>query len=62
MAAVLRRQCCLSFPQELRVFGLLNICGVKSVKISVFTPVKSSDEAKRKKWIEEVKILGENEK
>lgn len=42
--------------------GVLEFCGIKPVKISVFTSIKSSDEAKRKKWLEEVKNLGENQK
>lgn len=42
--------------------GVLEFCGVKPVKTSVFSPVKSSDEAKRKKWLEEVKGLGEKQK
>lgn len=42
--------------------GVLEFCGVKPVKISIFSPVKSSDETKRKKWLEEVKGLGEKQK
>ena len=42
--------------------GVLEFCGIKPVKISVFSPVKSSDEAKRKQWLEEVRQLGENQK
>ncbi len=42
--------------------GVLEFCGIKPVKISAFSPVKSSDEAKRKQWLEEVRQLGENQK
>jgi NAD(P)H dehydrogenase (quinone) len=38
--------------------GVLEFCGIKPVKISVFAPVKSADNAKRKKWLDEVEILG----
>lgn len=38
--------------------GVLEFCGIKPVKISVFAPVKSSDDLKRKKWLDEVEILG----
>lgn len=42
--------------------GLLEFCGIKPVKITVFSGIKSSDETKRKKWLEVVKELGENQK
>ena len=42
--------------------GILEFCGIKPVRITVFSGIKSSDEAKRKKWLEEVKILGEKQK
>ena len=42
--------------------GLLEFCGIKPVKITVFSGIKSSDEAKRKKWLDQVKVLGENQK
>jgi NAD(P)H dehydrogenase (quinone) len=42
--------------------GVLQFCGIKPVKISVLSPVKSSDEARRKKWLEEIKELGEKQK
>ena len=31
--------------------GVLEFCGVKPVKINVFSGIKTSDEAKRKKWL-----------
>lgn len=42
--------------------GVLEFCGIKPVKISVFAPVKSSDELKREKWLTEVETLGRNQK
>lgn len=39
--------------------GVLEFSGFKPVKISAFSPVKSSTEAKRKKWLAEVEKLGE---
>ena len=42
--------------------GVLEFCGIKPVNISVFSPIKSSDEAKRKKWLDQAKVLGENQK
>jgi len=42
--------------------GVLEFCGIKPVKISVFAPVKSSDDLKRKKWLSEVETLGRNQK
>jgi len=40
--------------------GVLEFCGIKPVKISVFAPLKSSDEKKRNKWLNEVETLGKN--
>ena len=42
--------------------GVLEFCGIKPVKITSFAPVKSSDEAKRKKWLAEVEKLGKQQK
>ncbi len=42
--------------------GVLEFCGIKPVKISVFTTVKSSDDKKRKQWLEEVEALGKGQK
>ena len=42
--------------------GILEFCGIKPVKISVFAPVKSSNDLKRKKWLDEVETLGRNQK
>lgn len=38
--------------------GILEFCGISPVKISTFAPIKSSDEKKRKKWLEEAEKLG----
>lgn len=38
--------------------GVLEFCGIKPVKITAFAPIKSSDETKRKKWLNEVEALG----
>lgn len=41
--------------------GVLEFCGIKPVKITAFAPVKSSDDKKRKKWLEEVEELGKKQ-
>ena len=38
--------------------GILEFCGIKPVKVSIFSIIKSSDENKRKKWLNEVEKLG----
>jgi len=42
--------------------GVLNFCGIKPVKITTFEPIKTSNETKRKKWLEKVEKLGANSK
>jgi len=42
--------------------AILEFCGIKPVKITSFAPVKSSTDLKRKKWIDEVELLGRNQK
>ena len=42
--------------------GVLKFCGIKPVKIKVFSPVKAADDVKRKKWLEEVEQLGYDQK
>ena len=42
--------------------AILEFCGIKPVKISSFAIVKSSTEMNRKKWLDEVEILGEKQK
>ncbi len=39
--------------------GILGFCGIKPIRITSFSPVKSSDDKKRKQWIKEVEELGE---
>ncbi|WP_439182141.1 NAD(P)H-dependent oxidoreductase [Carboxylicivirga taeanensis] len=38
--------------------GVLHFCGVKPVKITAFSPLKTSSAAKRLKWLEQVEQLG----
>jgi NAD(P)H dehydrogenase (quinone) len=40
--------------------AILEFCGIKPVKITVFTPLKSSTDLIRKKWLLEVELLGRN--
>ncbi len=42
--------------------GVLEFCGIKPVKITVFAEIKTSDEAKRIKWIDKVMELGEKQR
>jgi len=42
--------------------GVLEFCGIKPVKITTFGPVKTSDDRKRKKWINQVEKLGLEQK
>lgn len=39
--------------------GILEFCGIKPVKITTFSPIKSSTEIKRKRWLIAVEKLGE---
>mgnify|MGYP003396533328 FL=1 len=41
--------------------AILEFCGIKPVRITSFSPVKSSDELKRKKWLNEVEALGKKQ-
>ncbi len=38
--------------------GVLEFCGIKPVNITVCTPINTSDDAKRKKWLAEIELLG----
>jgi putative NADPH-quinone reductase len=38
--------------------GILEFSGIKPVRITAFTPVKSSNDLKRQKWLKEVEELG----
>jgi putative NADPH-quinone reductase len=42
--------------------AILEFCGINPVSISAFAVVKSSDIKKRKKWLDEVERLGQNQK
>lgn len=42
--------------------GILEFSGIKPVKITSFAPIKSSDENKRKQWLDEVEILGKEQR
>jgi putative NADPH-quinone reductase len=42
--------------------GILEFCGIKPVRISAFSPLKSSNEKTRKKWLTEVENLGKKQK
>jgi len=39
----------------------LEFCGIRPVKITSFSPVKSSDELKRAKWLKQVELLGKQQ-
>ena len=41
--------------------GILEFSGIHPVKISSFSPIKSSDEKKRKQWLKEIEKLGEKQ-
>ncbi len=41
--------------------SILQFCGFSPIKRSVFYGVRASDAAKRKKWLEKIRILGNNE-
>ena len=41
--------------------AILEFCGVKPVRISSFTMVKTSDHLKRKKWLFEIEALGKKQ-
>jgi NAD(P)H dehydrogenase (quinone) len=41
--------------------GILEFSGIKPVKISVFSPIKSANYGKRKKWLENAEALGRNQ-
>jgi putative NADPH-quinone reductase len=42
--------------------AILEFCGIKPVKITTFGIMKSSDDKKRKKWLDEVEILGKEQR
>ena len=42
--------------------SILHFCGIKPVKITAIGPVKSSNDAKRKNWLDKVEKLGKSMK
>jgi NAD(P)H dehydrogenase (quinone) len=41
--------------------GILGFSGIKPVRISSFSPIKSSDDKKRKQWLKEIEELGKKQ-
>ena len=39
--------------------GILGFCGVKPVKITTLSPIKSADKAKLEKWLKQIEKLGQ---
>lgn len=39
--------------------GVLGFCGIKPVKIKTLGPIKSSDKAKREKWLKQIEKIGQ---
>ena len=39
--------------------GVLNFCGIKSVKVTYISPIKDSSLAFRENWIKKVTVLGQ---
>ena len=42
--------------------GVLEFCGIKPVGITVFGPIKSSDDQRRQGWIRKIEKLGEKQR
>jgi putative NADPH-quinone reductase len=42
--------------------GILKFCGINPVTITVFGPIKTSDDSKRKNWISKIEKLGFEQK
>ncbi len=42
--------------------GVLEFCGIKPVKITVFSGIKASVKNKRQLWLDEIEILGNDQK
>jgi NAD(P)H dehydrogenase (quinone) len=40
--------------------AVLQFCGIKPVRVTAFGLVRSSTEAKRRKWLAKVRVLGEH--
>jgi putative NADPH-quinone reductase len=41
--------------------GILGFCGVKPVRVTTFSPVKTSTEEKRTKWLQQTEKLGQKQ-
>ena len=39
--------------------GILEFCGIKPVKITTLSPIKSSNESKRAKWLKQIEKIGQ---
>ena len=39
--------------------GILGFCGIKPVRITTLSPIKSSNESKRKKWLKQIEKIGQ---
>jgi putative NADPH-quinone reductase len=39
--------------------GILEFCGIKPVKITTLSPIKSSNESKREKWLKQIEKIGQ---
>jgi putative NADPH-quinone reductase len=39
--------------------GILGFCGIKPVKIITLSPIKSSNESKRQKWLKQIEKIGQ---
>jgi putative NADPH-quinone reductase len=39
--------------------GILEFCGIKPVKITTLSPIKSSNESKRAKWLNQIEKIGQ---
>lgn len=42
--------------------GVLQFCGINPVSITTLSPIKSSDESKRKQWLAKIEKLGNQQK
>lgn len=42
--------------------SILQFCGLKQIRITIFATVKSSEEMKRKKWLKKIELMGKDMK
>lgn len=38
--------------------NILDFCGIKTIGVNIFTPIRKSTEELRKKWLEEINLIG----